>query len=97
MVAATRAIETLLGREEKTVQAAEAAAQGRMRRSLAVRSAVPAGAVLTEDVLIVLRPSYGWPVRDAAALVGRRLARSLAAGDLIMPDDLMPEVERAFA
>lgn len=91
LVAAARAVETLLGREEKTVQPAEAAARGPMRRSVGVRTALPAGTVLTRDMLIALRPSLGWPVRDTDALVGRRLARALAPGELVKTEDLAPE------
>jgi N,N'-diacetyllegionaminate synthase len=91
LVGAVRAIERLLGEEAKTVQPAESAAKGAMRRSLGVRHDLDAGAVITADVLIALRPSLGWPVRDAGALVGRRLARSLSAGDLITAADLVPD------
>jgi len=73
------------------VQPAEDAARLPMRRSMAVRRDVPAGTVLTADLLIALRPSSGWPVRDRAALVGRVLATPLSAGDLITPDALAPK------
>lgn len=86
----TRLIETLLGKEAKETQPAEEAARGPMRRSLAVTRDVPAGTTLTDDLLIALRPSHGWPVKDRAALVGRTLARPLAAGDLVTPEHLVP-------
>lgn len=70
------------------------AARGLMRRSLAVKRDVPAGATLTDDLLIALRPSHGWPVRDRARLVGRTLAQPLAAGDLVKPEHLAPARSR---
>lgn len=90
LVTSTRTIEELLGREEKAIQPAESDARGPMRRSIGVRTDLPAGTVLTENVLIALRPSDGWPICDAGALIGRRLARPLSAGDLVMPEDLSP-------
>lgn len=90
LVRCVRLIEVMLGREEKQVQPAEDAARAPMRRSLAVRRDVPAGARITEDLLIALRPSSGWPVRDRASLIGRTLARALAAGDLVKAEDLVP-------
>jgi len=91
LVRTTRLIETLRGVDAKVVQPAEDAARLPMRRSMAVRRDVPAGTVLTADLLIALRPSSGWPVRDRAALVGRVLATPLSAGDLITPDALAPK------
>lgn len=90
LVRTTRLIETMMGREAKEVQPAEDAARGPMRRSLGVKRDLPAGATITDDLLIALRPSHGWPVKDRAALVGRTLAQPLAAGDLVKPEHLAP-------
>ena len=90
LVRTTRLIEAMLGKEEKRVQPAEEAARGPMRRSLAVTRDLPAGTAITDDMLIALRPSHGWPVRDRASLVGRVLARPLAAGDLVKAEDVTP-------
>lgn len=85
-----RAIETLLGREAKTVQPAEADNRAIMRRSIGVRRAVPAGTTLTSDILIALRPATGWPAAEVDAVIGRVLARSLEAGQLVSREDLVP-------
>jgi N,N'-diacetyllegionaminate synthase len=88
LVSRVRSIETLRGTEAKAVQAVESANRLPMRRSIGVRRDVQAGALLTDDLLIALRPSSGWPASEWATLTGRTLARPLKAGDLISAADL---------
>jgi N,N'-diacetyllegionaminate synthase len=91
LVRTVRAIEIIRGVDGKAVQDVEAGNRLPMRRSMAVAKDVSAGTPLSADLLIALRPSSGWPPSDWMALIGRRLARPLKAGDLISPADLMPD------
>jgi N,N'-diacetyllegionaminate synthase len=91
LVRTVRAIEVMRGSDTKSVQEVEAANRLPMRRSMAVTKDLQSGTQLSEDLLIALRPSSGWPASDWTALIGRRLARSLKAGELICPSDLAGE------
>ncbi len=62
--------------------------------ALAARTALPAGARLAEEQLVLAEVDWAAaaspPVRDAAALAGRVLARPLAAGQAPRLSDLQP-------
>jgi len=88
LVQTIREVELLSGGEVKAIQPSEAANREPMRRSIGVRRDVSAGTTLTDDLFVALRPSIGWPASDWAALRGRKLLRSLQAGDVIRPADL---------
>ncbi len=94
LVRVARAIQPMLGTAAKILQPAEEPIRAIARRSMGVRRDTPAGVPLEREMLIPLRPASGWPVADADALVGRRVARDLVAGDLVMVADLMPEEPR---
>jgi len=53
------------------------------RRSLHTARDLPAGAILTSQDLVVLRPRTGLPPATLDRLIGRRLAASLSAGTLL--------------
>lgn len=58
------------------------------RRSIFVSQAVPAGAVLTSDNIRVVRPGYGLAPKHLGAVLGRRAARQLEAGQPLTGDDV---------
>lgn len=57
-------------------------------RSLAPKRNLPAGTVITPDMLVAKKPATGIPVTDTPAVVGRTLARDVAPDRLIGWDDL---------
>jgi len=57
-------------------------------RSLVVREALPAGTVLTEAHLVVKKPGTGLPPERLGEVVGCRLARPVAADQLLAAEDL---------
>lgn len=80
---------TLLGSGVKVPQECERALAAAVRRSIAARRDLPAGAVLTWDDLTWLRPSGGLAPGQEHLLVGRRLARPCAAGEFLSLDALV--------
>lgn len=73
---------------------AEAEAMAPMRalftKSVVARHDLPAGHVLTGDDLAAKKPGTGIPSARLPELVGRRLARPVAADELLSDDDLLP-------
>jgi N,N'-diacetyllegionaminate synthase len=88
LVSRIREAEILLGTEERRRSPSEENIIGTVRRSIAMRCDIAAGAVLREDALTCLRPGNGIPAPALDSLVGRRVRRNLAAGELIAFDDL---------
>ena len=58
------------------------------RRSVHLARTVEAGQTLVTDDLMVLRPGTGIPAEKIDSLPGRRLRRSMAAGEMLSEDDL---------
>jgi sialic acid synthase SpsE len=81
MVAAIRDAEASVGSPEKRLLPEES--REARRESLRARRALDAGTVLTSDDLVAARPAHGIRPRFAAALIGARLRRSVAAGEAI--------------
>jgi sialic acid synthase SpsE len=52
------------------------------------RVALPAGAIITADVVDTLRPATGIAPTLLPAVVGRRLRRAVVAGQILAWDDL---------
>ena len=57
-------------------------------RSLVAREALPAGTVLTADHLAIKKPGTGLPPDRLADVIGLRLARPVAADQLLAADDI---------
>lgn len=57
-------------------------------KSVALAQDLPAGAVLSSDVLTMKKPGTGFPREKLSTLVGRRLARPVYANRLLTDDDL---------
>lgn len=88
MVERIREAEILLGTGSKAPQQAELAIESAVRRSIAAGVDLPAGTVLTAEQLTWVRPSGGFAPGREAELVGRRLARAYARGEVIDAADL---------
>jgi N,N'-diacetyllegionaminate synthase len=74
---------------DKDTMAAELDAMRKtFSKSLAPRTALKAGTVLTADMLVGKKPGSGIPVERKAECVGRTLARDVAPDRLLHPDDL---------
>lgn len=84
MVSAIRQVEKALGHGRKEGPAPEEAEMHRLaRRSLVAARDLPAGTVLTREMLMVKRPGYGIPPRDISKVVGRRLAVNVEADEVL--------------
>lgn len=80
-------VPVLLGKGDKTVQGSEKAGLTVFRRSIAAERDLAEGETLTLDKLTWTRPAGGLPPGKEALVLGRRLRRSLKAGDAILPAD----------
>ncbi len=87
-VAHARAAAAMLGPRAKAVRDCERDVAAVARQSVAVRRDLAAGAVLAEADLTTMRPGTGIPAAELPRLVGRRLARDVAAGDILTPKDV---------
>jgi N-acetylneuraminate synthase/N,N'-diacetyllegionaminate synthase len=88
MVRGIRRVEAARGTGEKRPVASEADTRRVARRSLHLRRSVEAGTLLTDDLLVALRPGIGIAPSERSAVVGRHLRRALQAGALLDWDDL---------
>lgn len=88
MVHAVRTVAAALGDGRKVPVAAEADVAAAARRSVAVSRDLPAGHVIGEEDLVLLRPGTGMSPASLSALVGRRLRVEVRARTLLRPDDL---------
>jgi N-acetylneuraminate synthase len=89
MVLGIRRVERMLGDGRKEPQPAEREVAAVARRSVVLAREVAAGAVLAESDLQCRRPGTGIAPRELPELVGRRVARALAVGQLLAWDDLL--------
>jgi N,N'-diacetyllegionaminate synthase len=74
---------------DKDASAGQTASLRRLfTRSIVARRALPAGTVLTRDDLAIKKPGTGLPPADIARVVGKRLARAVAADQLLAAEDI---------
>ena len=88
LVAGIRRVEAMLGESGKILREVEAQNRVSMRRSLAARTAVHKGEVITPAMLTVLRPGTGLAPSKMHEVVGRRAVRDLQPGELLTVDAL---------
>jgi N-acetylneuraminate synthase/N,N'-diacetyllegionaminate synthase len=88
LVRAVRRVEAALGSEVKQPVPSELEVRAVARRSLHLRSDLPAGAILTQDMLIALRPAGFIAPGELSRVIGRRLRHALAAGSQLRWEDL---------
>lgn len=83
LVKGIRKVESALGDGIKQPAAEESNTAAVARRSLVAAKFIPAGAVLTVDLLDILRPGTGLPPAMRPELVGRRALHNIEAGTLL--------------
>lgn len=88
LVAGSRRIAAAVGEGAKYVRPSERQLRPLLRRSLALRRALTEGETITRDDLLVLRPGTGMAPAEIDRVVGRKAARSLAAGQMLVASDL---------
>jgi N,N'-diacetyllegionaminate synthase len=88
MIAGIRAMEQMLGSPVKELRAVERDTVHLVRRSLYANRDIAAGEVITEAMLMPMRPQSGIPAGALDQLVGRRLARPCKEGDVFQWDML---------
>jgi N,N'-diacetyllegionaminate synthase len=89
MVEQIRAVETLLGSEQKRPCVAELAVREVVRRSVTLARPVRAGATIKREDLVLLRPGTGIAPKYLDVVVGRRAVRDLPAGATLRWGDLV--------
>lgn len=88
MIASLRQVETALGRADKPLSSATQPVRAKLGRSLVASRPLPAGAVLTEDMLALKCPGTGLGWHQRGTLIGRCLVRPVQADDLLSADDV---------
>lgn len=83
MVQGIRAVERSLGSPIKGTLPEEAEMARLGRRSIVARVAIPAGTVITEEMLTTKRPGYGIRPKMLPQVIGRAARASIAADDVI--------------
>jgi sialic acid synthase SpsE len=88
MVRAVQRVYTLLGSGDKVTADCETGERHAGRKSLHAARPLKAGAVLDEDMCIMLKPADGIMPRFLPKVLGRNIRRDLAPGDPIKWGDL---------
>lgn len=86
MVERIRRVQVMRGDGEKKLAEGEDGMRRQMRRGLYAARALPAGHVLTEDDVTVIRPTSHYAPFDLGPLLGRRLAQGVAALEDFRPE-----------
>lgn len=86
LVGRIRTARAMLGSGIKAPQPSELATIAAARRSIAARTDLPAGHLLAEEDLDWLRPGTGIEPGREQDMLGRRLLRAAAAGEILTPD-----------
>jgi sialic acid synthase SpsE len=88
LVRQVREVEALLGRPGKGMSGCEKSSKAPNRRSIVAKAPLAAGTVLGLEHLSWVRPGGGLAPGREAEVLGKRLTRALAHGEMIQPDDL---------
>lgn len=88
MVQGIRRVSAMLGDGVKAPRPDELDTARVARRSVVVTQAMPAGTVLTADLLACRRPATGIAPRDLPRLLGRRVRQAMAPGTVLQWDQL---------
>ena len=89
LVQGIRAVELALGDGQKRPAMSERNSAEVARKSLVVTEDIPAGTVLTEDLIAVKRPGTGLPPSMLAFVIGRRVCRDMKRDSLVTLEDLV--------
>lgn len=88
MVRDIRIAERWLGREDIYIDPAVSSAKIKLERSIATRRPLKAGTTITENDIHLLSPGDGFRWAEKDKVIGRRIARDIAADEIIYPDNL---------
>jgi N,N'-diacetyllegionaminate synthase len=88
LVSTIRLLQKGLGSGEKTAVAAELEVRDVARRSLVASRAIRAGTTLTRELLAAKRPGGGIGPDRLDSVIGKRVARDIAADEMLRPEDL---------
>jgi N,N'-diacetyllegionaminate synthase len=88
LVKGIRKVESALGDGIKQPAAEELNTAAVARRSLVAATFIPAGAVLTADLLDILRPGTGLPPAMRSQVLGRHVRHDIEAGTILRLDML---------
>jgi sialic acid synthase SpsE len=91
LVRRTRSIERMMGSGDPSPRPCERDMPLLVRRSIAAARDLPAGSVLSREVITWVRPGGGFAPGEEDLVLGRALAAPLAAGRAITPEVLVPE------
>lgn len=83
MVKAIRSIEKALGDGVKRPTEAEEEVKRVARRSIVARVSIPAGAIITHDMLDIKRPGTGIEPKNLNLIIGKRTKKEIKSGELI--------------
>ncbi len=94
MVRRIRLVEQALGDGVKAPVPCERENMAVVRKSLVAGEAVPAGTMVTENMIRFMRPGTGYAPSMAARVIGRRVQRDMAAGEPFTPGCFQPGQNR---
>lgn len=86
LVRGVRKVERALGHGRKEPVASEAETAAAARKSLVAARDIPAGSVLTDEMLAAKRPGIGLAPALREQIIGKRVTRAVPAGTLLTPD-----------
>ncbi|MBF0195049.1 MAG: N-acetylneuraminate synthase family protein [Magnetococcales bacterium] len=86
MVENIRAVESMIGDGEKMVSKQEMITRNKYHVSMASAQNLPAGSVLTKEMITWRNPGIGIPSKDADKWLGKTLAQEVAMDVLITPE-----------
>ena len=89
LVQGIRKVEAALGDGRKRPSAQELDTIVAARKSLVAACDIPAGTVLSEDLIVIKRPGSGLPPAMLPYLIGRTTKEAILSGDLISWDRLV--------
>lgn len=93
LVRGIREIEQMLGSEERDISDEEATQIPLVRRSIVARRAMKAGEMITSECLAWTRPSGGLSPGCEEKLLGNRLRKDVAQGEILTHDILEPRAK----
>jgi N-acetylneuraminate synthase len=88
LIDGVRTVEAALGAGRKAPCASEVDTAKAARKSLVAATDMPAGTLLTEELIAIRRPGTGLPPAMKPWLVSRTLRVNVAAGDLLRLEDV---------
>ena len=88
MVDRVKNTELILGNKNKKLQDEEESMYKISRKSVVAKLELPAGTILTEDNITMLRPGEGLSGKDYFKIIGKKLKRGLNEGEKIIWEDV---------